>query len=86
MAESTAVDVVAPENVFGILAEKAKDYFAKRCDEANSTFDCAEMVRCNRIATEVSVDPTVLINAWMTLTVEVDGSEKWPIICSVMYL
>lgn len=58
MAESTAVDVVPPENVIGLLAEKAKDYFAKRCDENNSTFDCAEMVKCNRIATEVLVDPT----------------------------
>jgi hypothetical protein len=58
MAESTAVDVVPPENVIGLLAEKAKDYFAKRGDEANCTFDCAEMVKCNRIATEVSVDPT----------------------------
>jgi hypothetical protein len=58
MAESTTVDVVPPENVIGLLAEKAKDYFAKRCDEANCNFDCAEMVKCIRLATEVSVDPT----------------------------
>lgn len=58
MANSTAGDVTQPENVIGLLAEKAKDYFAKRCGADSTTLDCGELRKCNKIATEVFVDPT----------------------------